>query len=99
MDKDYIYIHEQTPRLLTKKCKYFVYFLYILLKYTSFMVALFFWWHHDYFIAGISLMLSFIVMGIVQSKLRQASIPMEQQEFQYSDLETAQWITKKLICN
>jgi hypothetical protein len=54
---------------------------------------------YDYFIAIATLLLSFIIMGIIRSKIRNSVIPMKQREYQYNDQGIADWYTAKEICN
>ena len=63
------------------------------------MIALIVWFISDYFIAIATLVLSFIIMGIVRSKIRNSVIPVNQREYQYNDQGIADWYTAKEICN
>jgi hypothetical protein len=53
---------------------------------------------YDYFMAFFALILSFIIMGIVRSKLRNSVIPPNQREYQYNDKGIADWYTAKELC-
>lgn len=89
---------EPTPKLYSKKCKAIALLLKLFLQYTTFLVALISWYIYDYFIAGATLLLSFIIMGIIRSKIRNSVIPPKQREFQYNDKGIADWYTAKEIC-
>ncbi len=99
MQSDYIELIEPTPELHSKKCKLIALALRLFLQFTTISVGLITWFFYDYFIAIASLLLTFIVMGIVRSKLRNSVIPPSQQEYQYNDQGIADWYTVKEICN
>jgi len=99
MQTDYIDLIEPTPKLHSKKCKLISLFIRIFLQYAIYAISLLTWFLYDYFIAGAVLLLSFIIMGIVRSKLRNSVIPFTQREYQYSDQGIADWYTAKEICN
>ncbi len=99
MDENTIHIKETTPKLKTKKCKFLATLLSIFLSYGIYALTITSWLYtYDYFISFFTLVLSFIIMGIVRSKLRNISIPFNQREFQYSDLEISQWYISKELC-
>jgi hypothetical protein len=56
------------------------------------------WYFYDFFIALLSLVLTFIIMGIIRSKLRNAVIPFNQREYQYNDKAIADWYVAKELC-
>jgi hypothetical protein len=72
--------------------------LKIFLQYTTFIVAIITWYFYDYFIAIATLLLSFIIMGIIRSKLRNSVIPVSQREYHYTDEGIADWYTAKVLC-
>lgn len=98
MKENHIELIEATPKLLTKKCKFFALFIQLFLEYTTFIAAAIAWILYDFFIAGATLLLAFIIMGIVRSKMRNSSIPHSQQEYHYNDKGIAQWFTKRHLC-
>jgi hypothetical protein len=99
MDKTaYIELIEPTPTLHTPKCKIKAFMLRLFLQLTTPTVGLVSWWLYDYFIAGACVLLSFIIMGIVRSKLRNSVIPLTQQEYHYNDSGIANWYTAKKLC-
>ena len=99
MNHDYIELLEPTPILKSTKCKVISFILKIFLQYTTFIVGLIIWYVYDYFIAIASMLLTFIIMGIIRSKLRNSVIPPTQREYQYNDQGIADWYTAKEICN
>jgi len=99
MQDDFIEMMEATPKLKSKKCKLISLFLKLALQTTTYITALVAWYMYDYFIGGAIFLLTFIVMGIVRSKIRNSVIPSAQLEHIYSDKAIADWYTAKEICN
>ncbi|WP_373070138.1 hypothetical protein [Sulfurimonas sp.] len=98
MQNDIIDMIEPTPKLHSKKCKLISYVIWLFLKFTTYIVTILSWYLYDYFIAFLTLILSFIVMGIIRSKLRNIAIPQKQQEYQYNDKGIADWYTARELC-
>lgn len=98
MQTDYIDLIEPTPKLHTKRCKFIALLLRVFLQYTTFIAALIVWYLYDYFMGIATLILVFIIMGIIRSKIRNAVIPLKQREFQYNDQGIADWYTAKELC-
>jgi len=98
MENDYIDLIEPTPKLHSKKCKFISFVLRVFLQFSTFLSSLIAWYVYDYFIAMLTLVLSFIIMGIIRSKLRNAVIPLNQREYQYNDKGIADWYTAKELC-
>ncbi len=99
MQADYIDLIEPTPKLHSKKCKIIAFVLRMFLQFTTPITGLIVWYLYDYFIAIATLLLTFIIMGIVRSKIRNEVIPPNQREYQYNDKGIADWYTAKEICN
>ena len=98
MQTDIIDLIEPTPKLHSKICKLISLLLRLFLQFTTFINAIVAWYIYDYFIAGAILLLSFIIMGIIRSKIRNSVIPIKQREFQYNDQGIADWFVAKEIC-
>nr|WP_321265866.1 hypothetical protein [uncultured Sulfurimonas sp.] len=98
MQNEFIEMLEPTPVLESKKCKLISFFIKIFLKYFIYLISLVTWYFTDYFLAVATLILSFIIMGIIRSKIRNSVIPSKQREHQYSDQDIADWYTAKEIC-
>jgi hypothetical protein len=98
MQTEYIHLLEPTPKLHSKKCKLVSFLLRIFLQFTTFVVPLIIWYFYDFFIALLSLVLTFIIMGIIRSKLRNSVIPPNQREYQYNDKAIADWYAAKELC-
>lgn len=98
MQNDFIPLLEPTPEFHTKKCKLLALIVRLLLQFTTPIVALVAWYFYDYFIAIATLLLTFLLMGIVRSKLRNSSIPASQREYHYSDQGIANWYIWREYC-
>jgi len=98
INREYIELIEETPTLNSKKCKLISFVIKSLLRYSSFTLMLFAWYLYDYFVAIATLLLAFIIIGIVRSKISNSVIPPSQREYQYSDKEIANWYTYREFC-
>ena len=98
MQNDFIDMIEPTPKLHSKKCKLVAFLLRVFLQFTTFIISIVTWYLYDLFIASLTLVLTFIIMGIIRSKLRNSVIPPSQSEYQYNDQGIADWYTAKEIC-
>jgi hypothetical protein len=98
MKNDYIDLIEPTPTLHSKKCKLTAFGIKLFLQYSLFITAFTAWYLYDYFIAGATLLISFIVVGIIRAKMRNSVIPPHQREYHYNDAAIAEWYTAKLLC-
>ncbi len=98
MQNDFIDMMEPTPKLHSKKCKIISFLLRVFLQYTTFLASLIAWYLYDYFIALLTLVLSFIIMGIIRSKIRNSVIPPKQREYQYNDQGIADWYSARELC-
>lgn len=98
-DNQIIEQFESTPRLSLKKCRVIALVLKLFLQYATIFISALVWYLYDFFIALLALVLTFIIMGIIRSKLRNSSIPFTQREFQYDDTAIATWYTAKALCD
>ncbi|EDZ61377.1 hypothetical protein SMGD1_2408 [Sulfurimonas gotlandica GD1] len=98
MENDFIEMMEPTPKLHSKRCKLISFLIKIFLQFSIYIIALVVWYIFDYFIAIATLLLSFIIMGIIRSKMRNSVIPPKQREYQYNDQGIADWFTAKELC-
>ena len=89
---------EPVPKLTTTKCKIISACLRLFLSYTTVLTAAVMWIEYDYFVGIATLLISFIVMGIIRSKLRNSVIPLTQREHHYNDGEIARFYTAKMLC-
>jgi uncharacterized membrane protein YhaH (DUF805 family) len=98
MQNDYIEMIESTPKLKSKRCRAVSFSIWVVLRFGIYVTTALSWYIYDYFIAFFILILSYIVMGIIRSKLRNTAIPSKQLEYTYSDKEIADWYTSREIC-
>lgn len=100
MNKNSVDIDEIRPTPIHKnmKCKVLSIGIRLVLQFFSITATLLSWYMYNFFIAVAVLMLSFVIMGIVRSKLRQSSIPATQQEYGYSDAQIASWVVNQYFC-
>ena len=99
MKNNYIDLIEPTPVLHTKRCKIIAYIVRLFLQFTSLTTALIIWYIYDYFIAGATLLILFVIMGIIRAKMRNSVIPPPQREYHYNDKAIAKWFTAKELCH
>lgn len=95
---EFIDLFEQTPKLESKKCRFFAFILWIFLQFSIYIIALYSIFYYGYIEAFFITIFSFIVIGIIRSKLRNSSIPITQREFAYNDRAIATWYTAKELC-
>lgn len=98
MHEEYIDLLEPMPKLHGKKCKITALALRLFLEYATVVATLLVWFFYDLFLALLVLVLTFIVMGIIRSKLRNASIPFAQREHHFDDKEIAQRYAAAMLC-
>lgn len=89
---------EPTPTPDTLTCKAYVWLITVALKGAAALVALFVWWRYDAVMAFFALLVGYVVMGIVRSKLRTYAIPPKQFEQPYSDYAIACWVAMRRLC-
>lgn len=89
---------QMPPRIQRTSCKLLAMFLRFFLQFFSIIATLVAWYLYDSFAAIATLALSFIIMGIIRSKLKNDAIPSLQLEHTYTDSEIACWYIAKRIC-
>ena len=85
-------LFEPVPVLNNNKEKLLVFLISLSLSYGYIIIALFVWWDTSWYIALSALLLSYIVTGIISSKILHQYVPQRQHEFTYSSKELASWI-------
>ena len=91
---------EPTPEPLKPACRLAAKLLGWLLSYGTYLFALAAWYLYDWFYGIAALLFGFILFGIVRAKVRNASVPVRQQEYQYTDLAIAKWfVVRRLLCD
>jgi len=99
MENTFIEMPQSIPKLKSLKCRLIALSLELFLTYGIYFIGALSWYVYDYFIAFLTLLLSFIVIGIIRSQIRAIGVPKLQREYQYSDKEIAilfTWVLK--IC-
>jgi len=98
MEYTFIEMQEDAPELESKKCKLIALIIELLLTYSIYLATIVSWILYDYFIAFFTLILSFIIVGIIRSKVRSMAIPFKQREFQYSDKDISKFYAYREFC-
>lgn len=91
-------IYTQTPQPPTKGCKLLHFLLSSFLSFGTYLITLGVWVMYNWYYALSALLLAFILIGILRSKLLHSSVPKVQQEFTYSDKDIAAWYLHMYIC-
>lgn len=99
MQEDFIEALEPTPKLPTKPCRLVALLLELFLRHTTLLSTLGVWYFYDYFMAFFALILSFIVIGIIRSKLRESAISPYQKEHYFDDKEIALRYSANILCS
>ena len=98
MQDDILEIIEPLPKIETIRCKTIVAVITFFLRFSTVIASLVAWYLYDYFIAGGTLLVSFLIVGIIRSKLRNDAVPPAQREYAYTDKAIATWYAAKRIC-
>ncbi len=98
MDQNFLELIKPTPKIESKKCKIIAFLLSISLIYSPLLIGGVIWYFYDYFFAGASLLITYLVVGIIRSQLRNDVIPLNQREFHYTDKAIATWVVAKQVC-
>ncbi len=97
-EHEYIELIQPTPTLHTKKCKVLAKAIAATLFTLPYIAALILWYNYDLFVGIVTLGISYLIVGIVRSKLRTISIPPHQLEYNYNDTAIATWYAAKRLC-
>ena len=87
-----IELFDPVPKLKTKKEKFYAMLIALGLSYGYIILALLVWLESNWYIALSTLLLAFLVTGIISSKLLHLYVPRKQHEFSYSSKELASWV-------
>ena len=98
MEEDILEMIEPTPTPQTLQCKLLIKSIELFLRFGMFIIAGLFFYMYDLSIACVALLVSYLVIGIVRSKMRIASIPFFQLELNYTDKAIAHWYGMKHLC-
>jgi hypothetical protein len=90
---------EPTPDPQKPLCRMTARLLGWTLSYGIYAAALLVWYLYDWFYAVAAVLLGFVLFGILRAKLRNASIPVSQQEYPYTDQAIAKWfVVRRMLC-
>lgn len=95
---DFIPEIEPTPTFKTKQCNWLVQIVAFKLTYMPLILTALVAYMVDLFYAIATLLISYLVTGIVRSYMRNNSIPKKQQEYSYSDKAIAAWFLYRTYC-
>lgn len=91
---------EPTPTPSKLLCRIAAKLLGWLLSYGTYLLALLGWYLYDWFYGLAALLLGFVLFGILRAKIRNTSIPLQQQEYAYTDQAIAKWfVVRRLLCD
>ncbi len=85
-------LFEAVPIMHSNKEKLLTFLIRMMLSFGHIIIALLVWIDTSWYIALSTLLLGYLVMGIVSSKIVHFYIPARQREFNYSNKELAAWI-------
>ena len=89
---------ENTPKMRGFRCRFIAYAIYFGLTILPLLLALWIWYGYDW-VVGVGFGLFFyLVSAIVGSKLRIASVPVDQRERNLSFMDIAKWYTDFHFC-
>jgi len=80
-----------TPKAKTSMEKILIFLLGSVLVFGAFIIAGFMWYIYDWFYGAVGLLLGYLLLGILSSKIRQYSVPSTQWEHKYNGYELARW--------
>ncbi len=89
---------EPTPTFKSKKCQWLVTLLAYKLTFMPIILTLLVLIVVDYFYAIATLLISYLITGIVRSYMRNNSIPKKQLEYSYNDKAIAAWYLYRTYC-
>lgn len=96
---DEFQVVENAPKPKSFTCKALVYSITLLLYGLPFLSAFIGWVWYDFFIAFCFLCFGYLVNGVIHSKMRQVSVPIDQRETSFSSYEMAKWyVARYLLC-
>ena len=90
--RDTIELFEAVPPLQTKQEKFYAALMSFGLSYGYFLLALIVWWQSSWYMALSTLLLAYLLTGIISSKLLHMYVPHKQHEFSYSSKDLAAWV-------
>ena len=95
---DFIPEIEPTPSFTSTRCQWLVKIVAFKLTFMPLILTVLVALWVDYFYAIATLLLSYLVTGIVRSYMRNNSIPKAQQEYAYTNAAIAAWFLYRTYC-
>lgn len=89
---------EPTPTFKSRQCQWFVKLIAFKLSYMPYILTFIVLLVVDYFYAIATLLMSYLVTGIVRAYMRNNSIPKQQLEYSYNDHAIASWYLYRTYC-
>jgi len=100
MHENTIEIIEPTPVPKHRRCKILAALIAVGLTFGPYLTAVAVWYFYNLFFAAGAGLITYLVLGIVRSKLRNGAIPPAQQEYHYNDRAIAAWyVVRSLLCD
>lgn len=91
---------EPTPEPQKPLCRLAARGIGYFFSYGTYLSAAIAWYLYDLFYAAAALLLAFVVIGIIRAKIRNSVIPLQQQEYQYSDHAIGKWfVVRRMLCD
>ena len=90
--QDTIELFEKVPQLNTRQERIYATLISFTLSFGYYLIALVVWSQSSWYIALSTLLLAYLLTGIISSKLLHAYVPHKQQELSYSNKDLAAWI-------
>lgn len=91
-------ILELVPKIKGVKCRCMMFALYGLLTFLPLFIGAWIGYRYDVWVGIAFFLFLTLVSGVVSSKMRLLSIPLEQREMNYSTLAIIKWYLAKNIC-
>lgn len=87
-----IELFKPVPKMKTKQETFYANIIALSLSYGYIVISLLVWYKSNWYLALSTLLLAFLVTGIISSKLLHLYVPFKQHEFSYSTHDLAAWV-------
>ena len=89
---------EAIPRPKGFRCKIIAYSIFSLLSFAPVLISGYIWYVYNIWIAVAFFLFIQLASGVISSKMRVASVPFDQSEISYTNLEITRWYVAKNLC-
>lgn len=96
--EDFPKIIEVVPAIKGFKCRALMYFLYGALSFMPLFLGVWIGYVYNIWIGIAFFLFLTLVSGVVSSKMRMSSIPLEQREMDYSTMAIVKWYLSRSVC-